>query len=86
MTATTTRIKDIVNLIKLASTVEAADNYIEEFTGRYTFKEKLEFLSVEFGAKIIGRSPNIEQTINNDAELEDDYWAILNAIISKKWR
>ena len=86
MSVTTTSTKDVLTLIRLASTVEEADGYIEEFIGIHTFKEKLKFVWSEFGARIIGRYPEEKVSDVNENLLEDDYWAILNAIISKKWR
>ena len=86
MSINTISTKDVLTLIRLASTVEAADGYIEEFMDIHTFKEKLEFVLSEFGARIIGRYPEDMVSDNNENHLEDDYWAILNAIISKKWR
>lgn len=64
-------------LIELSTTVEEANEVIEETAGLKTLKEKVAFLEGMFDVEIIDRK--------RSDSLELVYNLYLNAIISKKW-
>ncbi|GHU51187.1 hypothetical protein FACS1894200_11150 [Spirochaetia bacterium] len=63
--------------IELASTVTEANELLsEEFV---SFPEKYAYLRGMFDFSIVGRT-------GSGDSLENDYWAVLSAIVNQKWR
>lgn len=70
--------EDVKNLLEMATTVEKVEQIMSEHTAFETLEEKIDFLKDMFEVKIVA------ETADSDKEIT--YYAILNAIVTKKFR
>ena len=75
---------ELKNLISMATSVDKADHYIEEFTAFKGFKEKLQYLIEHFEVEVIARCDS--EDASDEQRIHDDYYAVLNTIVNEKWR
>jgi hypothetical protein len=73
--------KDAIKaMIELSDTCEEANKIIEELAGITVLQQKLGYIMGMFDVSVVGR------TGGGDDDEENDYVAMLSAIVNKKWR
>ncbi|GHU25336.1 hypothetical protein FACS1894164_14340 [Spirochaetia bacterium] len=70
----------IKSMIELSDTWEEADKIINEFTPCRNTNEKLFYLYGMFDVSILASFDE------SDTKIENDYKAVLSAIVNQKWR
>ena len=76
---------DVIKLIGLAPDSKTAKEYVEKYTPFKTTLERVEFLSRKFDIVLVGRAEH-GKDYTDEMCLSDDYEALLDAVVGKKWR
>jgi len=71
---------NVKRIIELASSIQEADSFVEEFAKCCDIKEKIQFIASTFGISIVGRCDMHD--ITDVQSLEVDYYAMLNTVIN----
>jgi len=72
-------------LIELADTIEEADGYIANLSPYIAVADKIMYLEQTFGVSVVERCDEEDACDALRTEV-NDYLALLNTIINRKWR